>query len=808
MHRVRSVRLNRARRLATELKLFIARGGVALALGLALGLPALAEEQPAQPAAEPGGQGPAETQEQPEILLPAPPSAKADLAMKEVTVIGSKASVLTLGGSGAFVDTKDIQQQNYADIDRVLRRVPGVYVRGEDGYGLFPNISLRGVATGRSEKVTIMEDGILTAPAPYSAPAAYYFPSVYRMNSVEILKGSSQIKYGPHTTGGVINLRATQIPMGESYFMKTSFGNYTSVRTLANFGNTLETRFGKVGFLVENWFDQTNGFKTIDTTPDFRNGTDTGFTKIEPMLKLAWEPNSANYQRFDARFGYTSLDGDQTYLGLTDPQFRQDPFRRLAASRFDNITTSNIRTYVRHYVEMSRSLNLTTTVYGQTFERNWAKLNDCRSGNGGLTSSPTLGECLENPLGNSILSGTAMGAWRLRNNDRSYYLYGVEPVLNYAFQAGPTSHSADIGFRYHYDQVRRFQTDENITQAANGVVTNRVDGTPGAGGSRREQTTAYAFYAQDTISIGRFSIKPGIRYEHLSQDVIDLPPTAPRQGHANTDIWAGGASLVYALTDQSALFGGIHRGFSVAAPEGAAYNNVKPETSIGYEIGARHQNNEKAYGGEVAFFFTRFDNLIVTNNVAASGALSDTNRNVGAVNSYGVELKLEADPAAHFKLPWRNPVYFAGTYTNARIRSNATDADQETIFSGAIKGNRVPYIPEFQWNIGSEIIYKKWSARIDAFYQSLTFATGNNSSDQFNPVAGVQDARFGRTDAFWILDVSSAYQMTKNVEIFVNAHNITGTEYIVTRQPAGPQPGSPQLFWGGLTFAWSKGAGM
>jgi Fe(3+) dicitrate transport protein len=69
-----------------------------------------------------------------------------------------------------------------------------------------------GTSPNRSEKITLMEDGVLISPAPYSAPAAYYFPTVSRMQSFEILKGGSQIQYGPYTTGGAINMVSTQIP--------------------------------------------------------------------------------------------------------------------------------------------------------------------------------------------------------------------------------------------------------------------------------------------------------------------------------------------------------------------------------------------------------------------------------------------------------------------------------------------------------------------------------------------------------------------------------------------------------------------
>jgi len=93
-----------------------------------------------------------------------------------------------LSGSATYLDAEDIQRHSYGYINHVLRQVPGVYVRPDAGYGLFPNISLRGVDTGRSFKVTIMEDGVLSAPAPYSDPAAYYSPSIDRMDGLEVLR--------------------------------------------------------------------------------------------------------------------------------------------------------------------------------------------------------------------------------------------------------------------------------------------------------------------------------------------------------------------------------------------------------------------------------------------------------------------------------------------------------------------------------------------------------------------------------------------------------------------------------------------
>ena len=92
-------------------------------------------------------------------------------------VIGTKGDVSSLKGSGSILDKSDLEKFYYTDINDILRQVPGVYIRPETGYGFFPNISLRGVDPNRSAKVTLMEDGIPTAPTPYADPSAYYSPT-------------------------------------------------------------------------------------------------------------------------------------------------------------------------------------------------------------------------------------------------------------------------------------------------------------------------------------------------------------------------------------------------------------------------------------------------------------------------------------------------------------------------------------------------------------------------------------------------------------------------------------------------------
>jgi len=722
--------------------------------------------------------------------------AKAESAasvLDKIMVIGNPANIDTLPGSAHVVTKDDIREQNYDDVDQVLRKVPGVYIRQEGNFGLFPSISLRGVDTTRSSKITLMEDGVLTAPAPYSAPAAYYSPTVGRMSGMEILKGSSQVKYGPQTTGGVINYLSTPIPLKETAYLKSSYGSFGDLRTHAYGGNTVDTSIGQIGFLVEGYFRQNQGYKKIDETPDFRDGENTGFTKSDPMIKLSWEPDTDIYQRFEFKYGTSRLNANETYLGLSEADFAADPDRRYSATRFDNIDSLQQRSYLRYAVAPTDNLDFIATLYNNDFSRNWYKLKDLRNVNGNtLKLSPALAG-VQNGEGLACLKGELACTLRVRANNRVYNSKGIDTVTYYRFGSGEVQHEIAAGIRFNKDQIRRFQWDDDYSQLANGAIDGMTAGAPGGAGNRLQATDALALFVQDTITAGAWSVTPGLRYEKLDQTFEDY--SKPNKSGTNKmNMTAGSLGVTYKFNDSWIGFGSVNRGFSPPSPK-SAVGGIKQETSNAFELGARYASPQRALAIEAVAFYTQFNDLIVIDNIGGTG--TGETENFGKVKSSGVEFSAQYDAGIANGWQYRNPWFLTATYTNAVQQNSATSTDAESIFSYGQAGNKVPYIPELVLSLGTGIESKQWGSSISGSYVSETFSSANNVDTQLNG-AGDPDARFGKTDAYFVMDVSAFYRIQDGVKLFAGVQNLFDERYISSRQPEGPRPGMPMFAYAGF----------
>lgn len=726
-------------------------------------------------------------------VLSAEEEGRSIVDLSPVRVVGGQEEITLIPGAAAFIDYEEIRLHGYDNIDQVIRRVPGAYFRTEDGFGLFPNISLRGVGSMRSTSVTVMEDGILSAPAPYASPAAYYSPTTGRMQGVELLKGSSQIKYGPHTTGGVINYLSTPIPTEQTGYIRALAGENSEFRFHAYAGDTIQTERGRFGFLLENYYRQTDGFKTIDSIGNQRFG-DTGFTNNEPMLKLSWEPNVGVPQRLEFKIGYTDLTANETYLGLTEEDFARSPYRRYAGSGFDQIATDQTRTYLRYIVEPTPDSRLVATGYYNEFKRSWYKLNDVRlpGGNWRNLSETLGGQHGADTLG--VLRGEASGDLRVRNNNREYVSSGIETSYSQMVPIGNADHTFEIGLRLHEDSELRFQNDDVYEVEANERILLRTPGAPGSQDNRKGEAQAIAIHLKDTIEWDRLTLTPGVRYEHIRYDLTDDRGPSRVTGSGSLDIVAPGIGAIYQYSERVSFFGGVFRGLSVPSPSAVINDKLREETSLGLEAGMRFRN-ESGFRSEAVLFYTDFSDLIVPNNVGGTG--SGRAENAGDARVYGVELSLAYDPGLANNWGFRNPNHLAFTYTDATVQSDAVaggaaGAAVESIFAGARKGNRLPYVPEYQISAGTGLEYGRWGVFLDAFLVPSTHADASNTNRQVRP-DGTADTRFGKNDSYFLLDLSVNYRFGDRAKIFAGVQNLLDEEYVASRLPHGPRPGAPRF---------------
>ncbi len=716
------------------------------------------------------------------------PRPKAN-TLATLTISGIVPDSFILPGSAVVIEASEFRAKGYTNIKQIAATAPGVFVRDEDGFGNFPNISIRGVDGTRSAKVTLMEDGILTAPSPYSAPNAYYAPKSGRMAGIEFLKGSSQVMYGPHTTGGVINFLSTPIPTGgQQVFSRLTAGNYGNIFNQTWLGGTTQTEAGKVAALVELHTQLSNGYRLIDGI-----GRRSGFTLIEPMVKLSWEPTGTLRQRFELKIGQTDFDADESYTGLTEADLRANPDRRYGASQFDHHVAEQWRTYLKWIAEPDKSLRLESTLYFNRFDRTWDKLD-------GLTGAglrTNVAEALADPASLAILRGDLFagndGAFYTNAAVRNHEAYGWQSSLTKRLEIGTVRHEIITGLRVHRDTAGG--SNQRTTYAVDdGVIGNGTQGAVSSAGF--QETWATAFFAEDAIKLGALTLRPGIRYE-----LLDMANTSSAGAYTPTtnEMVMGGLGFTYELNPSKTLFGGVYRGGSAANPSGYAAG-TRSEESLGKELGLRHRDGATTW--ELTAFHTDFRHLIApVVGVAGGGLLAVTNG--GGATSYGLEALLRRDLAKGPSQGYTLPVYAGLSWTHARFNdiTRSRLGNKAGIFAGAQNGNEIPYIPEWKLSAGIGFETGLWGGSLDLSYYSATWGTGYNGAprliDNSNTLANASTLD-GKVDGLLSVDVNLRYQVTKAFRLVGGIQNLLDKRAIISRAPLGARANAPRtLFVGG-----------
>lgn len=666
-------------------------------------------------------------------------------------------------GSVHVIGEEALERYKYDDPHATLQLVPGVYVRQEDGFGLRPNIGIRGAISDRSSKLALMEDGVPFGPAPYSAPAAYYFPMIGRMRRVDVVKGPAAIQYGPQTVGGAIDLVTRALPGRELGGLDLALGQYGYGKFHGYFG----AADGVNAFLVEGMHLRSDGFKELPS------GDETGFYRNEWMLKAGhrFAPGSDLTHRLSLKLTYSDEQSDETYLGLTDADFRADPLRRYAPSDSDRMRWHRTSAVVTHELEPVYWLSITTDAYRHDLSRRWNKTNHF----GGAS----LFDVLTDPSAESapfvaILQGQANTAAPAEQlfvgpNQRDFVSQGVQSRAEASFDSGPIAHRAEVGLRFHYDRIERRHTEDAYDVVDGNLVPTQTPTLTTT--SNRADSYAVAAYVRDELTWRGLSLTPGVRLEVIHSRFDDA--LAGTDTARTVVVPLPGVGAYYAFNDQLGALAGVHRGMSPPPP---GYGG-DPEHSVNYEAGVRYAHGPRR--AELIGYYNDYQNLtaICTLSSGCEGQELDRQFEAGRARIYGLEAFAEEVLSfPGFQIP------LSASYTLTLTQFLETFGAQDPIFGEVEAGDEMPYVPRHEGRASLGLELERAGG-----YVALTYVDRMRERSGAGPI----DLAL-HTDAQLTVDAGLHYRLLPGLRVYAQARNLFDAAYIASRRPYGARPNPPR----------------
>ena len=681
-----------------------------------------------------------------------------DKDVETVTIVGNKSDV---AGAASVISNEDLQKVMDTDIHKILSAVPGLYFRTEDGYGLRPNISIRGTSIDRSAKVTIMEDGILVAPAPYTSASAYYFPTTARINSVEVLKGPSAISEGPSTIGGAINLISTPIPEVNSGKFVQEIGENGMTRTHAYAG----MNSGNFGALVEIHEHQSDGFDSIANV-----GGDTGFDKSDIMFKARYDSGDHS---LTLKLVEIDESSDQTYVGISQASFESNPRMRYGLTQYDVMNNDGDQMSLT-YAGSIGNFDVVASKWSNDYHRDWFKVDTAN--NSGITNADgtSIGTGINNVISaanggstvaQGILDGTVATEVKLKHNNRYYTNEGIQ----FKIMTEIGMHALTFGYRDMEDSESRYQSYECFDQSATGTNSTLSScGTNYVGSNNRLRVSeASSYYIEDKITLGKLALTIGHRsedYDQVENRWDDGAPTRTQLAsgypkYKDGDHSTTGFGATYELNDKVQLVAGFHEGMT-------AMFGTDPETADNMELGLRYTDGTT--GVEAFYFESDYQSLKAACTNSQGGSCDDGDVfDGGAVDVSGIEL------SASMILSGQNGVsYPLGlTYTSTDATFGNSFDDDGEYWGVVAAGDDVPYVPDS-------------SLALVAGFAGSNGLTGNiryvsNGSSCSTAACGT----YQTIDSHSYLDLSMRKSLSADMDVYFVIENMLDNEDVVARAP-------------------------
>ncbi len=679
-----------------------------------------------------------------------------EIIAPRVDVIGSPENLERIPGSATVLDEEILNSSHVMTTSEALRKVEGLNVRDEEGFGLRPNIGVRGLNPTRSTKVLLLEDGIPLAYAPYGDNASYYHPPIDRFERIEVLKGAGQIMFGPQTAGAVINY-ITPVPT------RNREGSVALTGGNRDYLNA-HVRYGQNNVLLDYTRKQGDGA---------RDNIDSELNDLNLKSVLDLDGGHA----LTLRANYYTEDSNITYSGLTDAEYRNfgaryNPFKN------DFFDAERFGASVTHEVVFSEDVKLTTNLYGAMFSRDWwrqaSTTTDSQCG-AAFTIARSAGTAVNPDSCNSI-----------QGRLRKYYTWGIESRLRVNHAAFGVANELDAGVRAHFETQDRRQLNGTSPSARTGTLAEDND----------RSTGAYSAFAQNRFLLGKWSVTPSVRIEYIENERTNNLTGA--SGSDSLMEVVPGLGATYNPTKNLTFFSGVHKGFTPPRNEDLITNSatsvdVDSEESVNFELGIR-ANLRPGANVQTTYFRNDFSNQILVGSIAGGSTPLAT----GEALYQGLELSTRLDFAPLFEISPDIYVQAALTWLpTARIETPFRRVDTGAQIPGANAGNRLPYAPKQQATVTLGYIAPAgWDAQLETVYVSEQFSDFANTA----AASANGNGQTGIIDSYTIFNAAFSYHLKQQrLSLFAAVKNIADKDYIVDRT-RGIQTAMPRLVQVGAKY--------
>ncbi|WP_333875439.1 TonB-dependent receptor family protein [Methylobacter sp.] len=706
--------------------------------------------------------------------------AEETIELPAVEIISHADRLNSLSGSATILDQKTLDRDQVFNVNEALRKVPGVNVRDEDGFGLRPNIGIRGMNPFRSTKTLFLEDGLPLNFAPYGDNDIYYHPPVERYEGIEVMKGADLTQYGPQTLSGAINYLTPQITRKPGGFASFTGGNRDYLNGHMRYGGMVD----KFGGMVDYIHKEGDGSR------------DNTFAKLDDVnLKGVIDINARHALIFRGDF---YREDSQATFGLTEAEYRNfgpryNPFKN------DRFTTQRWATSATHEYHVNDDVTLSTSFYWSAFHRDWWRQ---------MNQQPTDNQC-GSGFRDARLNGAVVDVDSCnftRGRLRDYEAWGIAPTLHAKHALFGVDSELDAGFRAHFENQYRLTEDGNTPTARTGTLIENND----------RFADAYAGFVQNKFILGQWTATPGVRVESISYRRDNKLPGQQAVGANDMTEALPSFALTYSPLKQATLFFGMHRGFAPPRVEDSVYNNgnsveIGPEKSWNYEVGVRSKP-ARGVKTDLTFFHNDYQALTVLGTVGGN----DTPVAQGRALFQGIEFMNRLDAAELFNGS-HNP-YLQITYTWLPTAETTSAFHCLPLSDGSVSplcpggnvygsgpGKRSPYAPE---HLLTATVGYAHSNGFDIHLE--TVFVGEQFSDFMNLASGADhpngpnsiealSGQYGKINGYAIVNFASSYQVYKSLNLHVSIKNLLDNQYIADRV-RGILPGSPRLVQAGFKY--------